>query len=75
MSNTKTEFTITYTESVDGGYVGIVNEVPGVMSEGETIDELRENLMDALAAMFEANRTHPTKQLKNPKVDTLQMAC
>jgi predicted RNase H-like HicB family nuclease len=50
------KFTISYNHSKSGGFHGIVNEVPGVASQGETVAELIENLKDALAAMFEANR-------------------
>ena len=31
----------------DGYYVGKLREVPGVFSQGETIEELQENLRDA----------------------------
>ena len=31
----------------DGWYVGRLREVPGVFSQGETIEELQENIRDA----------------------------
>ena len=31
----------------DGWYVGRLQEVPGVFSQGETIEELQENIRDA----------------------------
>ena len=31
----------------DGWYVGKLNEIPGVFSQGKTLDELRENIIDA----------------------------
>jgi predicted RNase H-like HicB family nuclease len=33
----------------DGWYVGRLREAPGVFSQGETLDELEENIRDAYA--------------------------
>ena len=35
----------------DGWYVGRLKEVPGVFSQGETLEELEENIRDAYAVM------------------------
>jgi predicted RNase H-like HicB family nuclease len=35
----------------DGWYVGRLREVPGVFSQGETMDELVENIRDAYQLM------------------------
>jgi predicted RNase H-like HicB family nuclease len=37
----------------DGWYVGRLKEVPGVFSQGETFDELKENIRDAYRMMME----------------------
>lgn len=37
----------------DGWYVGKLKEVPGVFSQGETIEELEENIADAYKLMIE----------------------
>jgi predicted RNase H-like HicB family nuclease len=37
----------------DGWYVGRLKEVPGVMSQGETLTELEENIRDAYQLMQE----------------------
>ena len=39
-----------------GGYMGYVEEVPGAVTEGETLEETRENLKEALQLMLETNR-------------------
>ncbi|MDR2849086.1 MAG: type II toxin-antitoxin system HicB family antitoxin, partial [Verrucomicrobiota bacterium] len=39
-------FTLEYWPD-DGGFVGKLRGVPGVFSQGETLDELRENIADA----------------------------
>jgi len=35
-------------KSSDGWYVGQIQEVPEAISQGKTINELKENLLDAL---------------------------
>jgi len=37
----------------DGWYVGRLKEVPGVFSQGETLEDLRENIRDAYRMMME----------------------
>jgi predicted RNase H-like HicB family nuclease len=44
-------------ESEGGGYVAYVEELPGAISEGDTLEEARENLRDAVALLLEPN--HP----------------
>ena len=39
----------------DGWYVGRLKEVPGVFSQGETLDELKENILDAYHLMLETD--------------------
>ena len=39
-----------------GGYSAYVEEIPGAISQGESIEEARENLRDALRMVLEANR-------------------
>jgi predicted RNase H-like HicB family nuclease len=49
-------FTAVFEPAEEGGYVAFVEEVPGAISQGETLDEARENLREALALMLEVNR-------------------
>jgi len=39
--------------SEGGGYVAYAEELPGAISEGDTLEEARENLRDAIAALLE----------------------
>ncbi len=48
--------TAVFIPAPEGGYTAIVEEVPGAISEGETIEEARENLADALRMVLECNR-------------------
>jgi len=53
------KFTAVYEEiskEDGGGYVAYVEEIPGAITQGETIDEARENLRDAVELLLEANR-------------------
>ena len=46
-------FTLEYWTD-DGWFVGKLKEIPGVFSQGETLDELKENIADAYRMMREA---------------------
>jgi len=39
-----------------GGYVAYAEELPGAISEGDTLGEARENLRDAVEELLAANR-------------------
>ena len=43
-------------KSEGGGYCAYVEEVPGAVTQGETLEEARENLKEALQLVLEANR-------------------
>ena len=53
-----TEITLTaiYEEAEEGGYIGYVAELPGANTQGESLEETRENLIDAVQLILEANR-------------------
>jgi predicted RNase H-like HicB family nuclease len=55
----ETTFTAVYEEvpeSEGGGYVAYVEELPGAISEGDTLEDARENLRDAIGILLDANR-------------------
>ena len=43
-------------ESDGGGYVAYVEELPGAITEGDTLEDARRNLKDAIEVLLEANR-------------------
>ena len=61
-----TELTLTriFEEAEDGGYIGYVAELPGANTQGETLEEARENLAEAIQLILEANREQFEKQLE-----------
>jgi predicted RNase H-like HicB family nuclease len=50
------QFTLEYWRDGDW-YVGRLLEVPGVFSQGESLDELRENIQEAYELMVTQDRT------------------
>jgi predicted RNase H-like HicB family nuclease len=55
-------------ESEGGGYVAYTEELPGAISEGNTLEEARENLRDAIALLLEANRELANSSHRGNKV-------
>lgn len=51
-----------------GGYVAYTEELPGAISEGDTLEEARDNLRDAIAMVLEANRELRGKPQPSPKI-------
>jgi predicted RNase H-like HicB family nuclease len=44
-------------KKVPEGYIGYVEELPGANTQGTTLEETRENLLEAVELVLEANRT------------------
>jgi predicted RNase H-like HicB family nuclease len=62
------QFTLEYWLD-DGWYVGKLKEVPGVFSQGESLQDLEENIRDAYQLMMAESEEEPragaqTKQLE-----------
>jgi predicted RNase H-like HicB family nuclease len=60
-----TEITLTaiYQEAAEGGYIGYIAELPGANTQGETMEEVRENLLEAMQMILEANREEAERRL------------
>ena len=43
-------------QKVAEGYIGFVEELPGANTQGATLEEVRENLVEAVDLVLEANR-------------------
>jgi predicted RNase H-like HicB family nuclease len=54
-------FTAVFEEAAEGGYTAFVEELPGAISQGETLEEARENLKEAIQLVLEANRELATR--------------
>lgn len=44
---------LVYQDQEDGGYWATVAELPGCYTQGETLDEVRENIVDAIECHLE----------------------
>lgn len=53
-----TEFTLTaiFEEAEEGGFIGYVAELPGANTQGETLEEVRHNLNEAIELILNSNR-------------------
>lgn len=56
MKKVTQRFTAVY-KKVDSMYLGWVEEVPGVNTQGESLAEVKANLAEALRLILETNRT------------------
>lgn len=45
------------------GYIGYVEELPGANTQGETIEETKENLIEAVQLVLESNRQLSEEEL------------
>lgn len=63
-------FTMEYWED-EGGFVGRLREVPGVFSQGDTVDDLEDNIRDAYQLVLdeEMATAHQGAQLKDIEVE------
>lgn len=52
----------------EGGYLAYTEELPGAISEGDTLEEARENLRDAIELLLEANRELAGKRSPGKRV-------
>lgn len=53
MKHSSRRYTLVYQKEKEGGYSGHCLELPGAISQGETIKELKENLKDAIKLIRE----------------------
>ena len=49
-------FTAVFVEEPEGGYSAYVEEIPGANSQGETLEETKENLKEAVSLVLETNK-------------------
>lgn len=67
MEQPELAFTAVYLKARHG-YVGFVEELPGVNSQGQTLEEARANLRRLAAVVFEAERAQSAELLAGKDV-------
>ncbi len=55
------EMTAIFDPCKEGGYIAYLEEIPGINSQGETIEEAKENLTEAINIVFEERRSNLRK--------------
>lgn len=58
------ELTAVFEPCKEGGYLAYIQEIQGINSQGDTIEEAKENLSDAINLMFEELRQKKAKTKK-----------
>jgi len=61
------KFTAIYKKS-DKWYLGWIEEIPGVNTQGKTLKEVKENLKEALLLVLETNKLLNEKEISKGKV-------
>jgi predicted RNase H-like HicB family nuclease len=61
-------FTAVFEPAEEGGYIAFVEELPGANTQGETLEEARENLAEAVALILEVNREAAERELAGRQV-------
>lgn len=73
---TKMKLTAIFEEAEEGGYVAFIEELPGVNTQGDTLEESKANLLEALELVLQTQRELSEKELGNRKFirDSLEFA-
>ena len=53
---------------VPEGYIGFVEELPGANTQGETLEETKRNLLEAISMVMETNRSLSEEALLGQEV-------
>jgi predicted RNase H-like HicB family nuclease len=60
--------TAVFEPAEEGGFIAYVEELPGANTQGETLEEARANLLDAVALLLETNREAAERELAGRSV-------
>ena len=69
------QYSLIIKEAEEGGYVGIVPDVPGAFTQGETEDEVRENIKEAIQLLRDVRMEQALKDLGSAryKVEAIEL--
>ena len=71
----KAEFTAIIEEAPEGGYWAICPEIPGANGQGETVEEAKDNLREAIELILEDRREDVLRGLPEDVIrDKVQVA-
>lgn len=55
-------------QKVKEGYIGFIEEIPGANTQGNTLEETRENLREAMYLVLEANKQLAEEEIAGREV-------
>ncbi len=55
-------------KKIKGWYIGYAEELPGANTQGKTLEEVRENLREAIELIVRSNRELTTKEFRGKRV-------
>lgn len=59
------KYTAIFERADEGGYIGYVAELPGANTQGETLEETRQNLREAVELILECYRDDAELRLRS----------
>lgn len=68
----RAQLTAVFIKSDEGGYCGYVEEIPNAITQGETIEEVRENLVEVIQLLVECNRELSDKDIAEENLDVIK---
>ncbi|MCD4789357.1 MAG: type II toxin-antitoxin system HicB family antitoxin [Bacteroidales bacterium] len=60
---TNMKLTAVFRPEEDGGYIAYIEEMPGVNTQGDNLEEAKSNLMEALTMVMEVRREMAKKEI------------
>jgi predicted RNase H-like HicB family nuclease len=73
MNTPNTPYHVVVFEAEEGGFWAEVLELPGCVAQGENLDELRQNAMDAIEVFLEVMSEEGQEPLKDRHIGTLEL--
>ena len=61
------EYTEIITEVEDGWFMGQCEQVPGAITQGQTVEEVQENLKEAIALVLQSEQEHCRKRYEGER--------
>ncbi len=65
---TSLKLTAVFEAAEEGGFIGSIEEMPGVNTQGETLEETKTNLLEALTLVIDTHRSLSQNELKEKTV-------
>lgn len=68
------QYSLIIKEAEEGGYIGMVPEIPGAFTQGETENEVRENIKEAIRLLHDVRMEQAIKDLGASRFKVEQIA-